>query len=113
MLTIYHNNRCSKSRQTLELLQHTGQEVQVIPYLTNPPTAQELKDILAKLKLGPEELIRKGEKLYKEQYAGKHLTQEEWVQVLVENPVLLERPIVVHGDKAAIGRPPENALTIL
>ncbi|GAA4302611.1 arsenate reductase (glutaredoxin) [Nibribacter koreensis] len=113
MVTIYHNNRCSKSRETLDLLQNAGQDVEVVSYLTNPPTAQELKDVLAKLQLAPEDIIRKGEMLYKEQYAGKHLTQDEWIQVLVENPILLERPIVVNGDKAVIGRPPQNVLTIL
>ncbi|WP_181303999.1 arsenate reductase (glutaredoxin) [Rufibacter sp. XAAS-G3-1] len=113
MLTIYHNNRCGKSRQTLDLLQNAGQEVQVISYLTNPPSAEELKAVLAKLQVGPQDIIRKGERLYKEQYAGQHLTPDEWIQVLVQNPVLIERPIVVNGDKAVMGRPPENVFSIL
>ncbi|KAA3436915.1 arsenate reductase (glutaredoxin) [Rufibacter hautae] len=113
MITIYHNNRCSKSRQALELLQNTGQEVKVVPYLSETPTVEELRAILAKLQAGPEDIIRKGEKLYKEVYAGQHLTQDEWLQVLAENPVLIERPIVVNGDRAVVGRPPENVLTIL
>ncbi|ALJ00001.1 arsenate reductase (glutaredoxin) [Rufibacter tibetensis] len=113
MITIYHNNRCSKSRQALDLLQQQGQEVQIVQYLTHTPTKEELREVLEKLKLGPEDIIRKGEKLYKESYAGQHLTQDEWLQVLAENPVLIERPIVINGDKAVIGRPPENVLTIL
>ncbi|RNI21856.1 arsenate reductase (glutaredoxin) [Rufibacter latericius] len=113
MITIYHNNRCGKSRQALELLQASGQEVQVVSYLTETPSVEELREVLAKLNLGPEDIIRKGEKLYKEVYATQHLTQEEWLQVLVQNPILIERPIVVNGEKAVIGRPPENVLTIL
>ncbi|WP_207431890.1 arsenate reductase (glutaredoxin) [Sabulibacter ruber] len=113
MVTIYHNNRCSKSRQTLELLQKQGQDVQVVPYLTQTPSREELREVLAKLKLAPEDIIRKGEKLYKEVYAGQHLTHDEWLQVLTQNPILIERPIVINGDKAVIGRPPENVLTIL
>ncbi|MFB9864567.1 arsenate reductase (glutaredoxin) [Rufibacter immobilis] len=113
MLTIYHNNRCSKSRQALQLLQENGHQPKVVPYLTQTPTAAELKELLTKLKLSPEDIIRKGEKLYKEVYAGQHLTQDQWLEVLSQNPVLLERPIVVNGDKAVVGRPPENVLTIL
>lgn len=113
MLTIYHNNRCSKSRETLQLIHNNNQPVKVINYLQEPPTVEELSALLAKLNMGPEDLIRKGEKLYKELYAGQHLTQQEWLEVLTQNPILIERPIVVHGDKAVIGRPPENVLTIL
>ncbi|MFC6999006.1 arsenate reductase (glutaredoxin) [Rufibacter roseus] len=113
MLTIYHNNRCSKSRETLALLQSSGQPLKVVHYLTDTPSAEELQTVLEKLGLGPEDIIRKGEKLYKEVYAGQHLTQQEWLQVLVQNPVLIERPIVVHGNKAVIGRPPQNVLSIL
>jgi arsenate reductase (glutaredoxin) len=113
MITIYHNSRCSKSRQALDLLEQAGQPFQVVPYLLETPTKEELQAVLEKLKMGPEDLIRKGEKLYKEVYAGQHLTQDQWLQVLVENPILIERPIIVNGDKAVIGRPPENVLTIL
>ncbi|GAB2532555.1 arsenate reductase (glutaredoxin) [Rufibacter soli] len=113
MITIYHNSRCSKSRQALDLLEQAGQPFQVVPYLLETPTKEELQAVLEKLKMGPEDLIRKGEKLYKEVYEGQHLTQDQWLQVLVENPILIERPIIVNGDKAVIGRPPENVLTIL
>ena len=87
--------------------------MQVVPYLTDTPSVDELKALLAKLQLGPEDLIRKGEKLYKEVYAGQHLTTDQWLQVLQENPILLERPIVVNGDRAVVARPPQVALTIL
>jgi arsenate reductase len=104
---------CSKSRQTLELLQTTGQEVEVVEYLKDTPTAEELKQVLEKLSMKPEQLLRKGEKVYKEQFAGKTYTEDEWLRIMVENPSLIERPIVVNGDKAVIGRPPEKVLTIL
>ena len=113
MIRIYHNKMCSKSRQTLELLQNSGQEVQVIEYLKEPPTAEELKEILTKLNMKPEDLLRKGEKLYKENYKGKSFTDEEWIKIMVEHPVLIERPVVIKGNKAALGRPPEKVLEIL
>ncbi|PKV75100.1 arsenate reductase (glutaredoxin) [Pontibacter ramchanderi] len=113
MVTIYHNNRCSKSRQTLELLRDKGEELQVVEYLKDTPTTEELKTVLHKLGLKPEELLRKGEQVYKEQFAGKSYTDDEWLRIMTENPVLIERPIVVKGDKAAIGRPPEKVLEIL
>ncbi|WP_299986730.1 arsenate reductase (glutaredoxin) [uncultured Pontibacter sp.] len=113
MVTIYHNNRCSKSRQTLELLREKGEELQVVEYLKDTPSAQELKAVLQKLGLKPEQVLRKGEQVYKDQYAGKSYTDDEWLQIMAENPILIERPIVVKGDKAAIGRPPEKVLEIL
>lgn len=113
MVKIFHNRMCSKSRQTLELLQTAGQEVEVVEYLKHTPTAEELKQVLGKLNMKPEQLLRKGEKVYKEQFAGKTYTEDEWIRIMVENPSLIERPIVVNGDKAVIGRPPEKVLTIL
>ncbi|AKD05787.1 arsenate reductase (glutaredoxin) [Pontibacter korlensis] len=113
MLKIYHNNRCSKSRQTLALLNEAGQEVEVIEYLKTPPTAEELRDILKKLNMKPVQLLRKGEAVYKEQFNGKQLSDDEWIQVMVENPVLIERPIVVKDNKAVLGRPPENVQVLL
>ncbi|WP_345157526.1 arsenate reductase (glutaredoxin) [Pontibacter saemangeumensis] len=113
MLTIYHNNRCSKSRQALELLQRSGQEVEVVEYLKKPPTAAQLKAVLQKLNMKPEQLLRKGEALYKESFKDKTLTDEEWLKVMVENPVLIERPIVLKGEKAVLGRPPEKVLELL
>jgi len=113
MLKIYHNTRCSKSRCTLDLLKESGQPYEVVEYLKNAPSETELKEILQKLNLKPEQLLRKGEAVYKENFAGKTFSDEEWIKIMVENPVLIERPIVVNGDKAVIGRPPENVLTIL
>lgn len=113
MITIYHNTMCSKSRCTLDLLKDNSQEVKVVEYLKQAPTADQLMSILQKLGMKPEELVRKGEKVYKEQFAGKTLSDEQWIQAMVENPILIERPIVVKGDKAVIGRPPENVLNLL
>ena len=113
MVTIYHNNRCSKSRQTLDLLREKGEELQVVEYLKDTPSAEELKSVLRKLDLKPEQVLRKGEQVYKDTFAGKNFTDEEWLQIMVKNPILIERPIVVKGDKAAIGRPPESVLNIL
>lgn len=111
--TIYHNPRCTKSRATLTLLNERGIEPKVIEYLKTPPTAKELKAIVTKLGVKPEALVRKGEDVYKEKFAGKTLTDTQWIEALAANPILIERPIVVRGDKAVIGRPPENVEKIL
>ena len=107
-MKIYHNPRCSKSRDTLSILEAHGQEAEIIRYLENPPSREELQDLLLKLGMQPSELIRKGEKIYKEQYKGKELSEEEWLDAMLAHPKLIERPIVVHQGKAVIGRPPEN-----
>ncbi len=112
-MKIYHNPRCSKSRQTLNLIKEAGKDVEIVEYLKNPPTADELREVLRKLNLPVEYLIRKNEEIYKTQYKGKELSEEEWIQALVEHPKMLERPIVVEGDKAVLGRPPENVLKLL
>jgi arsenate reductase len=111
--TIYHNPRCAKSRETLALLNERGIEPKVVEYLKTPPTAKELKAIVAKLGIKPEALVRKGEDVYKEKFAGKTLPDAQWIEALAANPILIERPIVVRGDKAVIGRPPENVEKIL
>lgn len=111
---IYHNPRCSKSRQTLQILQDKGLDVEIIDYLKTPPTASELEDILQKLNIEPRELIRKSEAEYKD--AGLDnpgLDHQSLISGMVANPKLIERPIVLANDKAAIGRPPENVLSIL
>ncbi|MCJ8167089.1 arsenate reductase (glutaredoxin) [Pontibacter sp. E15-1] len=113
MLKIYHNPRCSKSRQTLDLIKEAAQEVEVIEYLKNPPTAADLKDVLNKLGIPAEQLLRKGEPLYKDNHKGKSRSDDEWVQIMVENPVLIERPIVMTETKAILGRPPENVMSLL
>lgn len=112
-LVIYHNPRCSKSRATLALLQERGFTPKIVEYLQTPPSATELRTIVRKLGIKPEALVRKGEEVYKTRYAGKTLTDAQWIEALAENPILIERPIVVAGDRAAIGRPPENVLAIL
>jgi arsenate reductase len=111
--TIYHNPKCTKSRQTLGLLQENGVEPTVIEYLKTPPTAAELQAIVAKLGIKPEQLVRKGEDEYKANYAGKTLTDAQWLDALAKHPILIERPIVVSGDRAVIGRPPENVNPLL
>ena len=112
-MKIYHNPRCSKSRQTLELLKSKGQDPEIVEYLKTPPSAAELKKVLKKLGMKPEEIIRKGEKLFKEKYKGKEYKNDEWIKILVENPVLIERPIVFTDTAAAMGRPPENVLDLI
>ncbi|MFD2998865.1 arsenate reductase (glutaredoxin) [Pontibacter toksunensis] len=113
MLKIYHNNRCSKSRQALELTRNAGKEVEVIDYLKTPPTAADLQVILRKLHMKPDQLIRKNEAIYKDRFKGKNLTDEEWIQAKVSYPVLIERPIVVKGEEAVVGRPPEKVQELL
>ena len=112
-MKIYHNPKCSKSRATLALLQQRGLTPHVIEYLKSPPSAAELKAIVAMLGIRPEELVRKGEEIYKVSYAGKTLTDEQWIAAMVREPILIERPIVVLGHRAAIGRPPEAVLALL
>jgi arsenate reductase (glutaredoxin) len=106
--TIYHNPRCTKSRETLALLEQAGTTPRIVEYLKTPPTAAELKAIVAKLGIEPEQLVRKGEDVYKSTYAGRKLTPAQWIDAMVEHPVLIERPIVIKGKHAVIGRPPEN-----
>jgi len=111
--TIYHNPKCSKSRATLALLQQRGIEPKIVEYLKTPPSAAELKSILGKLGIAPEQLVRKGEEVYKSKYAGRHLSDAQWVEALVADPILIERPIVVSGARAVLGRPPENVEELL
>ena len=112
-VTIYHNPRCSKSRQTLALLQEHNVQPDIIEYLKNPPSAAELDQILSQLDKEPMELMRKGEDEFKSHIQGKQLSRSESITLMVAYPKMIERPIVIHGDKAAIGRPPESVLDIL
>jgi len=111
--TIYHNPRCTKSRATLALLREHGVEPKIIEYLQTPPTAAQLKAIIGKLGIAPEELVRKGEDIYKTNYAGTKLTDVQWIDAMVSHPILIERPIVVSGNHAVIGRPPESVIPLL
>ena len=113
-MKIYHNPRCGKSRQTLALIENAGIEPEVIEYLKTPPTAEELDAILKKLKMEPQELMRKGEAIYKElKLVERELTRDEAIAVMLEHPKLIERPIVIQGRKAVLGRPPENVKELL
>lgn len=113
MTTIYHNPQCRKSRETLRLLEEKGERVQVIEYLKATPTKSELRKVIELLGISPEQLVRKGEEVYKTTFKGKKLTDEEWLDALIAYPKLIERPVVVKNGKAAIGRPPETVLEIL
>ena len=111
---IYHNPRCSKSRQTLQLLQEQGIEPEVIEYLKTPPSAEELNNILQKLGIEPRELMRTKETEYKTSgLDDKTLDRQELINGMVNHPILIERPIVIANNKAAIGRPPEAVQSIL
>jgi arsenate reductase len=111
---IYHNPRCGKSRQTLQLLQEQGLEPEIIEYLKTPPSTQELDDILQKLGMEPRELMRKNETEYKANDLGNaSLNRQALIAAMVNHPILIERPIVIADNKAAIGRPPEAVLAIL
>jgi arsenate reductase len=112
-MKIYHNPRCSKSRSALQLLEEKGVDVEVVKYLDNTPNKEELKDLLKKLGMKAEQIVRKGEADYKENFKGKTLSDDEWISAFIEYPKLIERPIFVKGDKAVVGRPPENVLTLL
>ena len=112
-MKIYHNPRCSKSRQTLALLQEKGVEPEVVLYLDTVPTNDELKILLAKLQIRPMQLVRKGEAVWKEKFKGKELSDDEIIAAMISNPKLIERPIVVKDNKAVLGRPPENALDLI
>lgn len=114
MVTLYHNPRCSKSREALSLLRAKGIEPEVVLYLDTPPDAKALKALLTKLGIRARELLRKGEDAYKELgLANEALSETALINAMVANPKLIERPIAINGDKAAIGRPPENLLSIL
>ncbi|WP_045468881.1 arsenate reductase (glutaredoxin) [Sporocytophaga myxococcoides] len=104
MIQILHNPRCTKSRQALAILTESGENPEIIEYLKNPLTIEELQDIIAKLKIKPEDLVRKKEPLFVENYKGKSFTDKQWIKILSENPVLIERPILIKGNKAVIGR---------
>ena len=111
---IYHNPRCGKSRQTLQLLKEQGIDLEIIEYLKTPPSAEELSDILQKLGMEPRELMRKKETEYKASGLDDNaLDRQSLINGMIKNPILIERPIVVANDKAAIGRPPEAVLAIL
>ncbi|NVK85675.1 MAG: arsenate reductase (glutaredoxin) [Cytophagia bacterium] len=113
MLKILHNPRCQKSRQTLQIIEESGEMVTVVEYLKTVPSKEELQDIVNMLGIEPQDLIRKGEAIYKEEFKDKTLSGEEWIEAMVEHPKLIERPIVIKGNKAVLGRPPEKVKELL
>ena len=112
-LRIYHNKRCSKSRAACQLIAEKGVDAEIIDYLATPPSREELLDLLRKLGMKPEQLVRRGEAVFKEHYAGRSLSDDEWLDALTAHPILIERPIVVRGERAVLGRPPEKVLELL
>ncbi|MGB0882981.1 MAG: arsenate reductase (glutaredoxin) [Vicingaceae bacterium] len=112
-MKIYHNPRCSKSRETLQIIKDAGVEVEIVEYLNAIPTADELKTLLMKLNLKPTDILRKGEAVYKEKFKTSNFNDDEWIKVMIEYPKLIERPIVVKGNKAVLGRPPQNVLDLI
>tara|TARA_R110002072_G_scaffold293232_3_gene462432 strand:- start:2502 stop:2840 length:339 start_codon:yes stop_codon:yes gene_type:complete len=112
-MKIYHNPRCRKSREGLQIVVDSKQDIEVVLYLENPPSEQELKSIISKLGILPIELVRKGEADWKENYKGKALSDDEIIKAMVSYPKLIERPIVIKGDKAIVGRPPEKIKELL
>ena len=113
MTTLYHNPRCSKSREALKLLEEKGETIQIVEYLKNPPSEQELKQIIELLGIKPADLLRTQEAEWKENYKDKDLSDEQIIEAMLKFPKLIERPIAVHGTRAVIGRPPAKILEIL
>jgi arsenate reductase (glutaredoxin) len=112
-MKIYHNARCSKSRQTLDLIRKAGIEPEIVNYLNDTPSKQELSELVRMLGISPEQLVRKGEDVFKEKFKGQKLSEQEWIAAMVQHPKLIERPIVVKQKKAVLGRPPENVKALL
>ena len=113
MIQIYHNSRCGKSRECLAFLEDSGQEIEVIKYLDDVPTFDELKSIIEKLNIKPIELVRQKEKIWIENFKNKTMSDDDILKVMISNPILIERPIVINGNKAVIARPLENVVAIL
>ena len=113
MIKIYHNNRCSKSRSALQLLDTSGKEYEIIKYLEDIPTKSELKGIIKLLGISPIELVRKNEAIWKSEFKGKALTDDELIKTMIAHPKLIERPIVINGNQAVIGRPTERIFKII
>jgi arsenate reductase len=112
-IVLYHNPRCSKSRAALDLLRGKGIEPHIIEYLKTPPDASALRKLIDRLKIRPEDLVRKGEELYKSEFKEKALSDAQWIEVLARHPILIERPIAVRGDRAVLARPPERVLELI
>lgn len=112
-ITIYYNPRCSKCREAMGLLEGANCEIEIIEYLKDIPTKKELKDLLMKLGLKPLDVIRTSEPIFEKKFKNKKFTDAEWIQIIIENPILLQRPILVDGYKAIIGRPVEKVVELI
>jgi|SRR3954469_4948369 arsenate reductase (glutaredoxin) len=112
-ITVYHNPRCGKSRAALAILAKHGVEPVVVEYLKNPPTKDDLRAILKKLGMTAGQIVRKSEDVYRQNFSGKVMSDEQWLDALVQYPVLMERPIVIKDDRGLIGRPPEKVSELL
>ncbi len=112
-MKIYYNPRCSKCRETLKLIESKGKTAEIVDYLNHPPTLETLQNIIKVLGIKPEELLRKKETVFIEKYKGKKLSDMELLEAMIQNPQLIERPIVIDGNSAIIGRPPERVLELL
>jgi arsenate reductase len=113
MIQIYHNSRCGKSRECLVFLENSGQKHEIIKYLEDVPTFEELKGIIQKLDIKPIELVRQKEKIWIENFKNTKMSDDEIIQAMISNPILIERPIVINGDRAIIARPLEKVTDIL
>lgn len=113
MIRIYHNSRCGKSREGLKIVEESGKPFEVIEYMKEPITPSELEEVIDLLEIEPMDLIRTKEQVWKDRYADLDLDDEELIMVMIEVPRLMERPIVVNGEKAVVGRPPERIKEIL
>lgn len=113
MIKIYHNPRCRKSREGLQIVEESGKEFEIIQYLKDIPTFDELNEIIQMLDISPIQLVRKNEAIWKENYKGKELSDSDIIHAMIENPKLIERPIVINNKKAIVGRPPENVKLII
>ena len=113
MIKIYHNPRCSKSRQGKKIIESSGKEFKIVNYLENPPTAKEITELIKLLNITPIQLIRKGETVWKDNFKGKTLSDTEIIEAMANYPKLIERPIVINNNKAVIGRPTEIISSII
>jgi arsenate reductase len=113
MITLFHNPRCGKSREGLALIEQSGKAFEVVKYLENPPNFEELTTLITKLQLKPIALVRQKERIWIEHFTGKTLTDVDVIKALVAHPILIERPIIIEGNKAIIGRPIEKIIRFL
>jgi arsenate reductase (glutaredoxin) len=112
-VTLYYNPRCTKCREALCILEDKGIKTEIKEYLKEPPTEKELKSLLSKLGLKPMNIIRTKEPIFVKKFKGKKYSDAEWIKIMCKNPILIERPIAIEGDKAIVGRPPEKIISIL